>query len=281
MAPTAISTPTTGAAWSPDTYTFAPDTVVPDALILTAATVSGDIDGDEPALHVGYVDDSTASFVPEGAEIPESDPQLAEVLVHTAKLSQLVRITNEQFRKAGTAEHVAMSVARSITRAANTAFASQAAPVAAGDPQVTGVLNAAGIVDGGTVTANLDALSDLLATLESDWAQPSLIVASPSAWSDLRKLKAGGVNVNESLLGAGTTDAAKFLLDLPVVVSNGLPAATGLVIDRTAIASAVGAIMVATSQHAAFSSDGVLYRATWRVGWNIVRPERIGKFTTS
>ena len=52
-----------------------------------------------------------------------------------------------------------------------------------------------------------------------------------------------------------------------------------MVVDKSAIVSAVGAVMVAQSEHAYFSSDSIALRGTWRFGQNIVRPERIGKFT--
>ena len=45
--------------------------------------------------------------------------------------------------------------------------------------------------------------------------------------------------------GSGTDDAERRLLDLPCLVSPAMPASTGLVIDRAAVVSAVGPIMVA------------------------------------
>jgi HK97 family phage major capsid protein len=83
------------------------------------------------------------------------------------------------------------------------------------------------------------------------------------------------------LLGTGATDAQPFLLDLPVIVSSAAPANSGLVIDRTAVVSAVGQVQVATSEHAFFSSDTIAVRCIWRFGANIVKPNRIGKFTVT
>ena len=36
--------------------------------------------------------------------------------------------------------------------------------------------------------------------------------------------------------------------------------------------------MISTSEHQYFSSDSIALRATWRIGWNIVRPNWVGKF---
>ena len=58
-------------------------------------------------------------------------------------------------------------------------------------------------------------------------------------------------------------------------------AGTGLVIDKSAIVSAVGEVMVAQSEHAYFDSDSIALRCTWRFGANVVRPDRIGKFTVT
>ena len=73
----------------------------------------------------------------------------------------------------------------------------------------------------------------------------------------------------------------RMLLDLPVTVSNAMTPNSGLVIDRSAIVSAVGPVNVATDESVYFTSDGVALRATWRIGWNLVRPNRIGKFTVT
>src|SRR5690348_369097 len=94
-------------AWRPDQVAFAPADVVPEALLLQHSTISGTIEGDQPSLRVAYVDDATATFVAEASPIPEAAPALAEVDVFTGKVSQLVRLSNEQYRQAGTAEQLA------------------------------------------------------------------------------------------------------------------------------------------------------------------------------
>jgi hypothetical protein len=69
------------------------------------------------------------------------------------------------------------------------------------------------------------------------------------------------------------------LLSLPVVVNPQVPDYTGIVLDRTVIASAVGPVQVANSEHVLFNQDAVMLRVTWRIGHAVVRPERIGTFT--
>ena len=104
--------------------------------------------------------------------------------------------------------------------------------------------------------------------------QATQIIASPSAWGAVRKLKTGEGRA-DTLLGAGTSDIEKRLLGIPVLTSNAMPAGELLVVDRLAIVSAVGPVMVATSADYYFNSDSIALRCTWRFGANLVHPDRI------
>ncbi|MED5813869.1 phage major capsid protein [Mycolicibacterium sp. 050232] len=272
------TTATSQYAWRPDQSTFHAADVIPDALILQTSTVSGEIDGDQPSLHVAYVDDADAEFVAEAAEIDESDPNMSEVVVHTGKISQLVRLSREQWYQEGTAIQLRKSVSRAIIKRADQAYLAQVVPTPPAVQPPAGLLNIAGVVDGGDVSGDLDTLVDLVADLQAEGSQPSHIVLDPVGWAELRKLKTG-TDYNSSLLGAGTTDAKNLLLGLPVLVNRWASPYTGLVIDKTAVVSAVGDVKIAASEHTYFSSDSVALRATWRIGWNVVRPQRIGQFS--
>ncbi|MFN6548905.1 phage major capsid protein [Mycolicibacterium septicum] len=272
------TTTTSEYAWRPDQSTFHAADVIPEALILQTSTVSGEIDGDEPSLHVAYVDDAEAEFVAEAAEIDESDPAMSEVVVHTGKISQLVRLSREQWYQEGTAVELRRSVSRAIIKRADQAFLAQVVPTPPAVQPPAGLLNIAGVVDGGDVSGDLDSLVDLIADLQAEGSMPSHIVVDPVGWAELRKLKTG-TDYNSSLLGAGTTDAKPMLLSLPVLINRWASPYTGLVIDKTAVVSAVGDVKIAASEHTYFSSDSVALRATWRIGWNVVRPQRIGQFS--
>jgi HK97 family phage major capsid protein len=272
------TTPTSAKAWSPDVIGFAPEDVVDEALILQTATVAGRVEGDEPVLRVGYVDDDDANFVLEGQPIPEADPALNEVVIATGKVAQLVQISYEQWMQSQAAESLSASVRRAIVKKANSAYLGNAATVT-GEVALPGLLNVDGVTSLETpVDGNLDNLVDFLAALEGIGSTPTAIITDPTGWATLRKQKTADGS-NESLLGAGTDDAERRLLDLPVIVTPAMPAGQGLIIDSAAIVAAVGEVRVANSVDAAFERDAVMLRATWRVGWGAVRPERIGKFT--
>lgn len=277
----AIATTKTSAdAWSPDITAVAPTDAVPDALILHTSTVAGEIEGDAPLVRVQYVDDADASFTAEGELITEDDPGLSERVVPTGKVAQLIKLSREQWAQPNASDLLSASVTRAVTKAGNAAYINQVAPTSPAVTPPAGLLNIPGIVNGGAVDADLDGLVDLLALLATNDATPSHIVVSPTAWASLRKFKTG-VDYNTSLLGTGATDAQRFLLDLPVIVTPAAPADTGLVIDNTAVVSAVGPVMVATSEHAFFGADSIAVRCTWRFGANVVKPNRIGKFTVT
>lgn len=272
------TTLTASKAWRPDQSIFNPAEVVPDALILQHSTVAGVIEGDAPALRVAYVTDDTAQFTAEAAEIPEANPALDEVLVYTAKITQLVRLSQEQYHQQGTAGELSLSVQRAITKKGNEAFLTQPKPTGSNTAPPAGILNIPGIVQGDPITANLDPLIDLVAGLESNGGTPTGILLDPLAWATLRKIKTG-TGAQTALLGAGTNDSVKMLLDLPVTVTSALSANSGIVLDSSAIASAVGPVNVATDESIYFTSDSVALRATWRIGWNVVKANRIGKFS--
>ncbi|KAA1248394.1 phage major capsid protein [Mycobacterium simiae] len=267
-----LTTTTTTYPWRPDETLFAADEVVGDALILQTSTIAGTVDGDQPAVRVAYVNDAeSADYVAEGAEIPEDDPDLAEVVVRTKKISRLVNLSNEQFRQAMTAQQLAESVSRDLVRKADNSYIADVA-------NPTGLLNIVNTVGGTLLFTKLDNLVELIAKLEVNGAQPSHIIVDPLGWASIRNMKVA-TDYNQSLLGAGTTDAVPMLLSLPVLRSRFIPAYHGLVVDRNAIVSAIGPVSIATSEHVLFSKDSVQLRATWRIGWGVTRPDWIGKFS--
>lgn len=275
-----LTTPKSAGAWSPDVFTFAPAEAVPDSLILATSTVAGEVEGDAPAVRVAYVNDDEAQFTAEGDLIPEADPALSEVFVYTGKVTQLVRLSAEQWLQPGVSDQLSTSVQRAVTKAADRAYIAQAAPITPAVTPPAGLLNMPGITAGGQVSKNLDALIDMFAGIEAAGGTPSHIVVAPDAWATLRKMKTATGSA-QNLLGAGMNDTTRMLLDVPVLVSSSVDKGTGLVLDSSAIVSAVGPVKVAQSEHAYFASDSIALRCTWRFGANVVRPERLATFTVA
>lgn len=278
----AVETTTTSAwAWRPDIQAVAPQDAIPDALVLQTSLVAGQVEGDEPAVRAQYVDDAGAGFVPEGAVIDEADPDLAEVVVHTGKIAQLLRLSREQYGQENASVLLSESVQRAVVRAVNVAYIAQTPPTSPAVTPPAGIAHVAGnAASPATVATNLDALVDLQAVIAQDFGIPSHILLSPTAWASLRKFKTADT-WNSSLLGAGTIDSPPALLGLPVLVDAAVPAGQGIILDKNAIVSAAGTVNVAVSDQVYFNSDSLGVRCTFRFGANVVRPNRVQVFTVT
>lgn len=269
-----VSTTTTATAWSPDVTAYTATDVVPDALILQTSTVVGNVEGDSPAVRVPWVDaDDTVGFVDEGAPIPENASAYSETVVRTGKVATIGQFSREQLAQPNAATLVVNALSRSVVNKANAAYLGNAA-----DP--TGLLHLPGITDGGTLGDDLDPLADAVLGIEGEGGKATHLIAHPSAWGALAKMK-GGTGSAVPLLGAGTEETERRVLGVPVLVTSAAPADTLLVVDSTAIVSAVGQVQLARSEDAYFGSDSVGIRVTLRLGWAAMRPERIVKVSTA
>lgn len=269
---TTIKTTNTPEAFSPDQVVIPAAEAVPEALILRASTVvTRTLDGDAPVARIPWVDDADAQFVAEGDFMEAATPETSEVIVGTAKISQLLRVSREQWHTNPAGQLLSTSTTRAITRKANEAFLAQAT---GGPVSLTGIVNTEGIITGDPITANLDPLADAVAQIENNNGTPGIIIANPLAWGALRNLKTAG-EANTSLLGAGTNDTDKRLLGVEVVTSAAVPEGQLIVVDPNAIASAVGPFEVFQSEHQYFEYDSIAIRATWRIGWAVQHADRI------
>lgn len=84
--------------------------------------------GDCPVTRVAFIDDDSATFKAEGAELDEAEPARSEALVYTSKATMLARLSREQFNQPQTAEQIASSVSRALVRKADAALLAQAEP---------------------------------------------------------------------------------------------------------------------------------------------------------
>lgn len=252
--------------------TFDPGEIVPDALILSIATVTQGIEGDSTSVRVPYVKtDPTSGFTPEGADITESDPELDEIIVKTNKIAVLTKQSREAMTHATSADHLAASMQRSVIIKANTALLSNTS-----DP--TGLLNQTGITDAGTLTTDFDPISDAITNVETNGGTATCIVMDPQSWGLLCKLK----TANKTLqLGSPAEQTDRRLYGLPVHVTPQMKPGNILVIDSATLIAAVGGIDLESDKSYYFGSDSIAHRLTWRIGWNIVHPDRIAHITVT
>lgn len=247
---------------------FPSQDIVPDSLILQVATVTGAPEGDTPQVRVPYVEtDPKVGFVKEGQEIDQDQPTLNEVLVTTRKLGLVTHQSRESNTYTGASGAIAASMQRAITLKADNIFLNSPT-----DP--TGIRNLEGIIDAGTVTNDFDPFTDAITGIEANSGQATGIIMDPASWGVLSKLKyADGV----LQLGSPAVQAQRTLFGLPVYVTPSMDPGQALVISQPEIIAAVGMIDLATSTEAAFTSDSIVHRITWRLGWNVVHPNRLAK----
>lgn len=270
------TTLTTAKAWHPDVQGFLPADVVPTALIMQASTVVGSIEGDEPAVRVPFISSmSKPGFVPEGEPIPEGTGVLDEAILRTGKLATIGRFSREQLAQPNATTIIVNAMSRSIIESADAAFLNNA--ISATSP--TGILKVAAITNGGNVGTSLDTLVDAVSGIEANGGTATHVIVAPDAWAAMSKLKAG-TGSNESLLGAGLEAGERKVLGVPALVNAQAPAGTVLVLDKSAVLSSVGQVLVARSDEAEFASDNVLVRVTFRIGWTVAFPKRVAKLTT-
>lgn len=266
------TTPTSPAAWRPDITAYLPGDVIPNALILTHAVLAGSIEGDEPSVRVPFVaDDGTVGIVAEGAAIPDAAQAFDEVVIQTDKVAALGKYSYETLAQPNAAKLVTDSLQRSVTRKANALFLGNTA-------NPTGLLHVSGVTNAGIVTNDLDTIVDAIAGIEAAGGTATNIVASPSAWAEVSKLKTG-TDSNLSIVGAGTESATRSLLSVPVTVSPEMPDGGLLVLDRNSIVAAVSQVRVARSEDAFFANDVVAIRVTFRLGWGVMHPDRLALLT--
>lgn len=255
--------------------------VIPDALLHTITTQGATIQGDEPTVRVPVItSDAAVNFVKEGAAITEDAPELGEVIIHTAKLAALFAESNESNSHADPKVLLANSITRKMMASADKALLTNDSTSNTWQP--TGLLNIEDITTGSQwgaadkATDVFDAISDAIVSIEAANGTATNIVVSPATWGIIRKTQN---TAKDYSLGAPGQTIEKSVWGVPVSVSPAMTDTDMLVLDNTAIISASGQLITAKSAEAAFNRDSIMWRSTWRIGWNVIHPDRIVKLT--
>ena len=258
-------------AWAMDVLGIAPQEVIPQALVLQCTTKGGEVHGDAPMVRVPRIKILNPGFVPEGADIPESDPELGELLIKTGTVAELLKVSRDQLSQESAQALISHEMRRSMIAKADAAFLSQPAPVAPAEFPPGGLLSYAR--NAGPLTGNLDALIDAFAMIEGlPGGVVTHILAHPSAYATLRHIKRA-TGSNEALLGAGTQPGEKSLLGVPVLTTNAMPADGVLALDKNYIVSAYTNLDLARSDDYYFNSISVALRASFRFGAGLLEAD--------
>jgi HK97 family phage major capsid protein len=205
--------------------------------------------------------------VAEAATIAESTPTLSEVTVFTGKVAQSVRLSAEQYGRVDAASLLTDIVRRAVTNSTHTAHLSQVAPTGPAVTAPARLWNVAGITKGGAVATTLDRIVDARMSIAVAGGNATHIIASPAAGVGVVVQAEDGDGFRLSIIGRSAADPLTGqLLGIPVLVTSAMKAGSLIVIDRWAVVSAVGPVVVAVSDQAYFASDSIGLRCTFRFG---------------
>ena len=260
-----------------------PDSIItlaetaPDALVLNSlvATKGPVISGDAPSARLAFVsEDVAANIVKEGQQIAEGDPALSELIVRTSKIAVLSNMSNESYESAVASSLVTESARRAVTKKADAVLLANA--VTEGQP--TGLANLEGIVTiAGGKYADLNPILEAIGSVAANGATPTALVMNYATWTQLLKLTAKD---GRSLISPDVANAAQpVLFGVPVVLNAAAPADSVLVLDAAEIVASYSAVTNAVSTDALFAYDSVQIRLTMRLGFGVIRPNRIAKVT--
>ncbi|PRY06094.1 phage major capsid protein [Kineococcus rhizosphaerae] len=222
--------------------------------------------------------DAPASFVEEGADLPEGAPTVDELALRPAKIGLWKPISRELAEDSDPTalSLIGESFARSLRTALDTAFIASDG-TGLGGKVPAGVLTADNSTDGGTLTgASLDPLQDALTQVEAAGGTPSVIALHPDTWGVLAKLK-DETGSSRPLLGSPTDGKVdRTLFGVPVFVDATVPTDLVGVWDRNAIAVVLRQdVQFEASREALFRSDSIALRSTIRAAWGVLDEGRV------
>ncbi len=224
--------------------------------------------------------DPTAAFVAEGAEIPISDPTLAELTVTPAKVAGLTIVSRELADDSdpAAANVVGAGLARDIARRVDEAFFGSALAPA---PSGLGALSGVQTYVNASAFTNLDFAAEAISKAETVGAGVTAFVTNPATALALAKVKQA-TGSNAPLLGADPTAAtSRSVLGVPLYVSASVAANTLWALDRSRVWLVLREdTTVEADRSVYFTSDRVAVRATMRVGFGLVHAQAVVKVTT-
>ncbi len=225
-----------------------------------------------PAVRFPVVrQDPSADWVEEGAEIPISEMDLAEVVAAPAKLAGLTIATSELLDDSvdgSAATILGQGLARDLSRKIDqAAFTGMPAPAPAGLATLTGYAAVTAPAD----WENLDPFQDAIGAVAAESATITAWVLNPLDVTAMAKVKTSpGSNV--PLLSADpTSPTGDAILGIPVFTTPALPAGTAWGLDRSRTMLVVRQeASIDVDSSILFTSDRVAVRGKMRAAFGFV-----------
>lgn len=248
--------------------------VQPIADASTAIACSTSVATDSSVYRIPkVVEDPAAGWVAEGAEIPASDAQVAQLDVVPTKLAALTVITSELAADSDPSATaiITAGLARDIAKKIDAAyFGNLPAPAQSGLGALAGVTT---VTAAGPAWTDLDVFAEAQSEAEVLGTTIDSFAANPADALALSTLR-DEANSNRPLLGTDpSTPTRRVVFGVPLRVSQYVPAGTVWAIPRSRsfVVTRQG-VEVTISSDAYFSSDRVGIRALTRVGFGFPQP---------
>lgn len=225
------------------------------------------------------LEDPTAVWLAEGAEIPASDPELGELTVTPKKIAGMVVVSRELASDSSpaAAEVVGLGLARDIARRIDIAFyGSLSSPAPPGLASVSGVQTVVGPV------TDIDTYAEAISLAETVGAKISSFAMSPASALSLSTVKEATGSARP-LLGTDAVEAGqRRVLGVDVTVSPSIPDGTVWGYDRTRVWTVLRQdVQLDVDGSRYFELDSVAIRATLRCAFAFAHPASIVKVTAA
>jgi HK97 family phage major capsid protein len=224
--------------------------------------------------------DLKAAIVPAGSEKPVSTVGLETVQGHLRTLATLSSpVHNFALKDNANLEQFVIS---ELIYGIRVALEQQVLNGDGAGENLTGLLGTSGILSQAFSSDVTTTIRKAITTLQSTGYQPAFAVISAASWEacDLAANAAAGA-VDYRGLPTGTQ--AQRLFDVPIVISNVLPAKTGLLIgEGAATVDTDGRLDIAWSDgDGGFKTNTLTARVETRVGLSVTQPAAVVKLATS
>lgn len=216
-----------------------------------------------------------AAIVAEGTRIAETDPDLSEMYVHTHKIAVLTPISNEAAEYDQTVNLIQAGMVKAITDKADRLLLQ-------GDQgDIKGLALTPDMIDAGDIneTTGLTPLLDAIGKVGDNGGSPTGIIMGYSTWANLLKLNDKN---NRPLIATDVANSpTPAIYGIPIILNMQTPAGTILLNDSSQVLSAVSQAAIASSDQAYFANDSIALRVTMRLGFGVLRPNRLARLTVN
>ncbi|AZA11083.1 phage major capsid protein [Corynebacterium gerontici] len=269
-----INTTNTAALIEPQIAPMLMDPLEAESVVLAANPTV--FNSSEPLRIKKLVSGFTPAWVGEGELIPDAGEadfdELQLMPTERKSIKSIITITNEMIRQAktGVQELLQQRLVRDIASALDTALLTGDGS----DNTITGIINQPEITKATMDLEDTDSLLDALALAASKEVTPNRLILNGGDFFTLRKLKDGnGRYIMQSDL---TGSAAYRLFDVPVTVTNKLPAGKAILANTKEIAVVRDqnpTMTILTERYAEYDKVGI--RVTTRFDLGLLRPEGV------